>query len=221
MRILSHRFLRAVAVKPFRALVPEKNLVIQIVQANRVLRVIQQRRLFAHFFFRQLAMRNIHHHTGHAYRRSVIVAHDVPAVKNIRHGFVRAKKPVLARPGFTVRINRRANPRNHPILVLRVNAIVPRFRRRLDSPGRVAKPRLKSVVPPAFICDQVPVPDHIIRRPRRQPESLFTFAQFLLGARSFTRVSRAAFCEKGILGGQISAVFSTGHVGWTASCASP
>src|SRR5437879_738000 len=83
-------------------------------------------------------------------------------------------------------------------LVVGVNALVPGLDRAIRRFARIAEHLGEVLVPPDFVGEQVPVPDHVVGGPHRHVEALVALAQRLLPGDALADVARRDDDDPGV-----------------------
>ena len=108
-------------------------------------------------------------------------------MKNAGISSVAAAEAILVRPGFAAAPDDRLNPVEQPFLVLRVNPIGPGFGSRFQVLRLVAIQGPERFTPPNPVGFQVPIPDHVMGRARKQLKPFFALAPRFFCAEAFQR----------------------------------
>ena len=131
---------------------------------------------------RPLARADVLHGADHAHRLSDGVAQDEAAVEDAGIAAVGAAEAVFVVPAGAAAVDHRMDAGHHMVLVVGVDVVHPPGGGGLRSILAIAEEGAHRLVPVDAVRRQVPVPDGVVGRLRRQPVTLLRLAQGLLGA---------------------------------------
>ena len=136
------------------------------------------------------ARADVGHRADHAHRPSCAVQDHLAAVEHVDETAVVPPEPVLVAPVLSARADHAMHSGDDPPLVVGMDALVPGFDRAVRSFARMAEYLGEVLVPPDFVGDQVPVPDHVVGGPHRHVEALVALAERLFLGDALADVAR-------------------------------